>query len=176
MKRVLFSLLLISSALCVLTGCRGGVRFPRCCATKVVVTLDGSPMEGMKVTFYPKESIGNFSIQAETDSSGTGDIQTIATGKKKDGAPKGEFRVTVEKIVRKVADDDAVKDLESRMGEMSQQEYIAEMQRLNQEKAEQNREMVELVPESLRDMKTTPLTYTVSSKGELAIELSDYAE
>ena len=140
----------------------------------VTVTLDGQPMDQMKVIFYPKESVGNFSILAETDSNGVGSIKTIATGKKKNGAPKGEFRVTVEKIVGKVADDTDVNELESRMENLSQSEYLAEIQRLNSEKAQRNVELINLVPEVLRDVKTTPLSYTVNSKGKLTIELSDY--
>ena len=173
MKRRLLTFFLLLT-ICFVDGCYRGIRFPRCCQTEVTVTQDGKPMSEMKVTFYPTESVGNFAILAETDSGGVGVVKTVAAGKKKNGAPKGEYRVTVEKIVGKVADDADVKELESRMANLSQSEYLAEVQRLNSEKAQRNTELIELVPESLRDVKTTPLTYTVSSKGSLAIELSDY--
>ena len=70
MKREMSLILLALMTIGFLSGCNKGVKFPRCYPTNVKVTRDGEPMEGMKISFYPKESIGNFSILAETDSSG----------------------------------------------------------------------------------------------------------
>lgn len=61
-----------------------------------IVTLDGAPLDGAKVTFYP--SSGDAPPSAVTDSAGRFQLETfdMKTLKSSEGAAPGEYKVTVE--------------------------------------------------------------------------------
>ena len=73
-----------------LTGCRGGMERPVPVEGKV--TLGGKPVDGAVVTFHSKG--GGLSASGKTDAEGNFKLTTINTN---DGAPPGEFTVTIAK-------------------------------------------------------------------------------
>jgi len=83
----LVSLLVVFS----FTGC-GGPKYPPTFKTTGTVTLDGKPIEGATVSFYPDGT--NKPANGETDSSGQ---YLMSSFNKNDGATVGAFRVTVQK-------------------------------------------------------------------------------
>ena len=73
------------------TGC-GGSKYPPTFKTTGTVTLDGKPIEGATVSFYPDGT--NKPANGETDASGQYQMSSF---NKNDGATVGSFRVTVQK-------------------------------------------------------------------------------
>lgn len=78
-----------------------------------VVTLDGSPVEGASVTFYPAE--GGRPASGTTDAQGKFTLTTFESG---DGAPPGNYNVTVIKMAggKATADEQAGSGEEALMG------------------------------------------------------------
>ena len=72
-------------------GC-GGSKYPPTFKTTGTVTLDGKPIEGATVSFYPDGT--NKPANGETDASGQYQMSSF---NKNDGATVGSFRVTVQK-------------------------------------------------------------------------------
>lgn len=176
MKRITSLVIAMSALVIFFAGCSKGIKFPRVYSVKVTVLNDGEKMPDMLVTFYPTKSIGNFSVQGETDSSGTCKIVTIATGKKKIGAPQGDYAVTVERHLPQANDAESVRAVQERAAKenWSQSEYMDAMVNLNNERDKKNEELAAVVPGPLRFHEETPIRFTVSGKGDLTIRLDEY--
>ncbi|MFO0844251.1 MAG: hypothetical protein U0797_17955 [Gemmataceae bacterium] len=77
-------------------GCGGkGISAPRTVPTSGTVLFRGKPAEGVKVTLHPKFNMGSvkFTPNGVTGKDGRFTLSTAAHG---DGAPPGEYSVTLE--------------------------------------------------------------------------------
>jgi hypothetical protein len=91
MKNFYFNSISLLIMLTVVIGC-GGKEWPPTNKTTGTVTLDGQPLEGATVSFFPK---GDFSpANGKTDSAGRFEMTTFNSN---DGAMTGSFDVTVAK-------------------------------------------------------------------------------
>ena len=77
-------------------GCSGGMPIPRTVPVKGSVTSKGKPAPGMRVKFHPQFNIGAVKIipYGETGADGT---FVLNTGQIGNGAPAGDYVVTIEK-------------------------------------------------------------------------------
>lgn len=86
------------SVLCLaaFAGCSGGMPIPRTVPVKGSVTSKGKPAPGMRVKFHPQFDIGAVKLipYGETGAEGT---FTLNTGQIGNGAPVGDYIVTIEK-------------------------------------------------------------------------------
>ena len=89
MKNVYFNSIALLIIFTVVVGC-SGKEWPPTNKTTGTVTLDGQPLEGATVSFFPK---GDFSpANGKTDSAGRFEMTTFNSN---DGAMTGSFDVTV---------------------------------------------------------------------------------
>lgn len=98
MSRVLVTCLFFGSSL--LLGCGGGADRPAMVPVSGTVNYNGSPVEGATVTFAAGTSARSSS--GLTDSSGKFKLTTFDTN---DGAPVGEYVVTIAKFEQEVGMD-----------------------------------------------------------------------
>lgn len=89
-NRSFCSLMSLLVVFCV-SGC-GGSKYPPTFKTTGTVTLDGKPIEGATVSFYPDGT--NKPANGETDSRGQYQMSSF---NQNDGATVGSFRVTIQK-------------------------------------------------------------------------------
>lgn len=77
-------------------GCSGRVTPPRTVPVSGLVTLKGKPAVGVRVKLHPQFNIGRFKFipYGETGLDGK---YTLSTGASGNGAPKGDYIVTVER-------------------------------------------------------------------------------
>ncbi len=96
------------------------------------VTMDGVPVDGATVTFWPHDIANGEKVSGVTNAEGK---YTMLTPDKKENIPVGEYRVTVEKTI--------VKEI----GETTDGEMLLEIRHL--------------LPQKYANEKTTPLAMTV---------------
>lgn len=77
-------------------GCGSGITPPATVPVSGVVTLQGQPAAGIRVTFHPQFDIGKVKFRplGETDAQG---VFVLSTGAAGNGAPPGEYIVTFKK-------------------------------------------------------------------------------
>ena len=80
-----------------LAGCSGGSKGPTVNYVEGVVTLDGTPVEGVAVGFSPSTA-GGIGAAGITDAKGVFKLTSGQAGKPAAGAVTGEYDVTFEKI------------------------------------------------------------------------------
>lgn len=100
-------LLLATGAAAVLAGC-GGQSGPVCHPVRGQVQLDGRPLADAQVVFHP--ALGAPAISkpfAQTDSQGNFSLTTVQSG---DGAPAGEYAITVELRELRQVGEEVVRD------------------------------------------------------------------
>jgi hypothetical protein len=85
-------------AVALAAGCRSGDEVP----VRGVVTLDGRPLAGASVTFYPEKGTAGLGGAAQTGPDGT--FAVVGVGGEA-GLLPGTYRVTVSKGTRKTAGD-----------------------------------------------------------------------
>jgi len=111
MIRKLVAVLVLGTS--VLAGCGGGADRPAMVPVSGTVNYNGSPVEGATVTFAsetsPRSSTG------ETDSSGKFRLTTFDTN---DGAPAGEYIVTITKFEAEATMDTSAGGSPEKMKEM----------------------------------------------------------
>ena len=100
MIRKLVAVLVLGTSL--LTGCGGGADRPAMVPVSGTVNYNGSPVEGATVTFAAGTS--SRSSNGVSDSSGKFKLTTFDTN---DGAPVGEYVVTIAKFDAEAATDTA---------------------------------------------------------------------
>ena len=86
----MYRIVLFIVGLCIVVGC-GGREWPPTYKTTGVVTLDGEPVVGATVSFYPT-SEGQEPANGTTDSAGRYEMTSF---NKNDGAMAGQFKVCV---------------------------------------------------------------------------------
>ena len=92
--RFSFSLLLGLTSLPLLTGCGGGAASPDLRAASGNVTLNGNPVEGASISFFPTVQ-GGRSATGTTDASGNFKLSSF---QKEDGALIGKYNVAITKF------------------------------------------------------------------------------
>jgi hypothetical protein len=138
------------------TGCQG-----RPSKVEGIVTLDGKPVEGATVTFFPVDGSGR-PASAVTGSDGVFRLTTFNTG---DGALPGTYKVTVairEALVSggtpPTSDPQAMKKIMMEGFKKSDTES-------------RNKQKPSLIPVVYRELSSTPLRYQVPYQGRLPVEL-----
>ena len=111
MIRKLVAVLVLGTSL--LTGCGGGADRPAMVPVSGTVNYNGSPVEGATVTFAAGTSAR--SSTGVTDSSGKFKLTTFDTN---DGAPVGEYIVTIAKFEAEAGVDSAAGSSPEKMQEM----------------------------------------------------------
>lgn len=87
-----FPTVLLASTVLFLTGC-GGSKYPPCIPVSGKVLLNRQPVAEAQVTFHPKNGTLTTLPMAITNEKGE---FTLTTFTERDGAPEGEYVVTVE--------------------------------------------------------------------------------
>jgi hypothetical protein len=127
-----------------------------------IVTLDGMPLAGAKVTYYP--SSGEAPPVGFTDSAGRFTLSTfdLKTLQSTDGALSGEYKVTVEMIPaaagRNPAGGDGLK--------------AGHMRRPNPKQERSSPLEPKLVPANYTDVSKTPLKQVVPPQGPVELKLT----
>lgn len=114
MIRKLVAVLVLGTS--VLTGC-GGAERPAMVPVSGTVNYNGSPVEGATVTFAAGTSARSSS--GESDSSGKFKLTTFDTN---DGAPVGEYVVTIAKFDAEAGTDTAAGSSPEKMKEMMEKQ------------------------------------------------------
>lgn len=93
--RCLLPLILAVAAQCLAMGCSSTLTPPKTVPVQGSVTHNGRPVAGVRVKFHPQFDIGRteFIPYGETGPDGTFGLNTGRAG---NGAPKGEYLVTLE--------------------------------------------------------------------------------
>ena len=119
-----------------------------------IVTLDGVPVEGVDVTFYPVDSSVGHTATGRTDANGRYTLSSI-TGAPGRGTTAGEYRVVVSLWV--------TRELDEPFFDRAQDMVISSVSE-------------EMLPRVYTDDRTTPLTVTVNSGNNVIdLELSSTA-
>lgn len=129
--------LLALSVVC-LVGCSGGGSEKETAPAMGVVKVNGKPVGGATVTFYPEEGK---SASGETDADGKFTLTTYETG---DGAVVGKHKVTVTVVVGGAEEEMPSSDPDG-------------LAKLEEEQAKNP------IPEKYRSLETTDLTKEVKS-------------
>ena len=99
MNRTLASLIVLLSMVFLMTGCWGEPRpagMPKLYPASIVVTQEGTPLEGASVLLFPEDSANSqWGPGGTTDASG---VAVLRTNGKYPGAPLGSYKVAVSKI------------------------------------------------------------------------------
>ena len=112
-RRCLFAVL---GAAALAAGCGPkAISVPKTAPVAGSVTFKGRPAAGYRVTFHPRFDIGavKFTPSGETDAAGR---FTLSTGAAGDGAPPGEYAVTV--VKPKVVSDRTAGGLETEVDDL----------------------------------------------------------
>jgi hypothetical protein len=94
--------------MCLLSGC-SGAQGPTCSPVKGRLTYKGKPLAEAMVVFHRigGDVEGNQKPVASTDSSGA---YTLTTFRRNDGAPPGEYAITVELRARQTVGEETVRN------------------------------------------------------------------
>jgi hypothetical protein len=127
-----------------------------------IVTLDGAPLAGAKVTYYP--SSGEAPAVGISDSAGRFQLSTfdLKTLKSNDGALPGDYRVTVEMpspAGRNPGSSDGL-----RVGHIDREKAMAKGGRKAPE--------VKVLHANYGDVSTTPLKQVVPPQGAVELKLT----
>lgn len=95
MYRFVLHLVLAFTMTLGLTGCSDSG--PKVNPVEGVVTLDGTPIDGVTVAFSPVDSANGVAAVGKTDASGVFKLTSTQGGKTEGGAVAGEYRVTFTK-------------------------------------------------------------------------------
>jgi hypothetical protein len=80
-------------------GCSGSAAAPGTVKAAGTVKLNGAPLAGAQVTFYPASADVTLASQAATDDSGHYELQThVGGGKFKPGVAPGKYTVSITKL------------------------------------------------------------------------------
>lgn len=142
---------MLAAAISMTAGCGAQSQLPKLPAVAGTVTLDGAPVDGATVTFYPQGAgRGAFAV---TDSSGK---FTLRSSPEEFGAAAGEYLVTVEKKTAAAAPVPTFADMErqSKAG-----------------KPPVSTPAVSAIPERYADQKKSGLKATVPAAGTQDIQL-----
>lgn len=133
---------------CVSAGCaKSGAKVKGLAPVSGVVTMQGTPVEGASVTFYPEGGAGQ-AAAGTTDVMGKFQLTTLNAN---DGAKPGTYKVMVSKV--QVTGDGAT------MSQEDQNKYIEQHGSPPPTKSEN------ALPEKFANLTTTTLTATVSESG-----------
>ena len=171
-KGALFALMIAL----MIAGCVKGIRFPKVYPLTVTVMNAGAPLGKMLVTMIPDEKIGNFSIMGETDASGVCKMKTVAAAQSRNGVPAGSYRVTVVYQGKNVPTKEEAEEFDRRTAGMPLDQVIAEEQKAKEERQRVVEEAQAVIPEEVRSLESTPITFKVPGEKTFDIELSDYAK
>jgi hypothetical protein len=140
----------------VLCGC--GTKPSNAIKVSGLVTLDGAPVEGAKVTYYPLS--GDAPPFGVTDAKGHFELCTfdIKTVKSIDGALPGEYKVTVE--------------IPAPTGRSPIQDMEAEHTKGRAKPSAQKAKEVKVLHANYADISKTPLTQTVPPQGAVELKLT----
>lgn len=144
---------------CVSSGCaKNGAKVEGVVPASGVVTMQGTPVDGASVTFYP-EGTGQ-AAAGTTDAQGKFQLTTLNAN---DGAKPGTYKVMVSKI--------QVTGVGANMSQEEQYKY------LEQHGSPPPNESKNVLPEQFANVTTTTLTATVSESGpnEFKFELQGAA-
>ena len=94
MRHYLFCFLVLAATL-LAVGCRGSISAPSTQAVSGSVLYKGKPAAQVSVTFHPQFPLEHFKPSGMTDANGK---FTLSTGASNNGAPRGEYLVTFEKL------------------------------------------------------------------------------
>lgn len=166
MVRRFFGLALFFVAVALVIGC-GPKRpdfLPKTFPVSAKVVDGGAPVEGVTVVLFPSQPLPNVTIHGTTSSDGTTAIASMAGGNNFNGAPAGEYVVTLNKkitapipnemVVAPGDSDDVVREKGEAMKAFKDEHRV--------------------VPEILEKEGTSPLKLTVADKGELTVDLAEY--
>ena len=168
LRRLLFILLGITTALSWGCGQKPPADKPQTIPFSVSVTKAGQPLEGANVFFVPDSHPNNLICTGLTDPNGIARMNTQYFGFPLKGAPVGSNKV----YIVKEADDMHTKSKEERaaMGYAEGKKYEAERQKRRESQPI-------IIPKSLTSVTTSPLTVNVATGTEqLTIEVDDYKE
>jgi hypothetical protein len=136
-----------------------------------VVTLDGKPLSGATITFYPVEESGGHSASGRTDSDGSFRLTTYRTD---DGALPGEYKVIVE--VKEATEGQLVgRDPKTFTEEEKRAARMGTMTPQGKKAAAEKKKPASEVPAIYRDVKSTPLREKVPPPGKIEIPLRSTA-
>jgi len=125
---------------------------PDCVPCRILVQKGGQPLEGVRVTLRRDVESGSINVTGLTDTAGYAKIGTQLSDYKATGAPVGQYKVTLYRLVPKPAD----------MSDIDWQKYVGAGKADDPD-----------IPPRLRMQQTTPLTFNVQKSGdEMKIELN----
>ena len=160
MKHFFLLSLCVSAIALVSAGCGGKTASVEgVVKTSGVVTLQGAPVAGASVTFYP-DGAGGQAAAGTTDAQGKYELTTLNA---KDGAKPGTYKVMVSKM--------ETSGLGATMSQEEQYKY------LEQHGSPPPTETKNALPQQYADITTTPLTATVrdGDKNEFNFDLQGAA-
>jgi hypothetical protein len=158
-----FLLILGLSIVLPICGCNGKPNdVPPLFPCKVIVTKDSAPMEGVNVILGLTSDSSMCSTSGVTNSSGVAEIHTNRIGWQGQGAPAGDYIVTISKEPKYEIELSAE---EAKKMTFAEQEL---------HKLEQKRKYETLpreIPRAMSNVTTTPHRLTVSQNGENVLNI-----
>jgi hypothetical protein len=158
------NLCLATPAVLMLGACLGcGTKANNFFKVSGIVTLDGAPLPGAKVTYYP--SLGEAPALGVTDSAGKFQLSTfdLKTLKSTDGALPGEYKVTVEMPSSAGRNPGSADGLE--VGHIEREKAMAS-------KGGRKATEVKVLHANYGDVATTPLKQVVPPQGAVKLKLT----
>ena len=126
---------------------------PKLYPASMVVTLEGQPLEGAMILLHPEDAANApWGPAGQTDSSGIAELRTNA---RYDGAPLGEYKVVVTKIVMPPHPHPEWENLPE--GDPNRRKYIAIQDTLRP---------IEIVDPKYGMVSDTPLRVEITAKGK----------
>jgi hypothetical protein len=142
-------------------GCQNNRVNPEFRVVTGTVSLNDSPVEGARVTFFPLDTSG-LSASGVTDASGKYSLTADGSLVRGTGTNPGEYQVTIKKMEIPVSKDR--EDLDA--GKITKEEYT---KRLYSRPAVSEKPK-NLLPEKFADPSKTPLKVVVEDKKENVID------
>ncbi|MDO4586646.1 MAG: hypothetical protein Q4C95_05030 [Planctomycetia bacterium] len=164
-KLLLGIALLLSVVL--LVGCSGKPSgFPSVSPCIVNVTNGGTPIADVEVALYPATPMSSTIVGGKTDATGKCVVQTTFANFSKEGAPQGEFVVTLKK------------DPEPSMARLTVEEMEnmerSEIDDYNKKRDAEIAKMEKIIPVALTKKDSSSLKVSVSGETTLDVDVSQY--
>jgi len=160
-------LMIIGSFLIAGCGPKRPDGIPAIYPAKVTVKNGASPIAGANVFLvYQGTASGSWSVNGVTDASGVAEITTSQGDWKSKGAPEGEYKIYITKRPD-VQEDPMPEEIKNDSDAMER--FAAEQQR-------KLAAAPKVIPDTLANPATSPLTISVSTSGtaELTVDISEH--
>ncbi|MDR1383640.1 MAG: hypothetical protein LBJ67_07325 [Planctomycetaceae bacterium] len=152
-------------------GCSDAPKgFPKVVSCKITVVQGTKPLNEVDVILLPSSPMNSTMFFGKTDQSGHCQVATTFANYRKNGVPKGTYKVVLDKRpeIELTQTEEHACCAESHSMSRDSLKWQAEIQK-------QRKKHPQIIPDILTQSSSTPLTLDVSSNGAtLAVNLDEY--